>query len=341
VVIWLAEVAMEVRRNMPPLMEHQVSGLSPRNTRFRISAIDELARSVGEQLNCKLLQARERRTFMARADYFKLPQTELWFCSYDIPVSLLFSEGDFFRVQFRSAGQGATEVDGATIPVTQSAGCITTRNATIHFEAGFEQVVWRIPSDVVVKKLAVLTGMPVTNDVVFNPVLDLSRSNYDTLSSLLACVIGKIQAATTQPNKLVLAELEQAMLVSLLCQSDHNWRANLDGNVSSIVPWQVRRVEEYLAEHWRQPLDISALAAQTGASVRSIFRSFQQFRGYTPGEFFRQQRLIHAKDLLLDPHADHSIAAVAAACGFNDASHFAKEFHEAFGETPSAMRRRR
>jgi AraC-like DNA-binding protein len=320
-------------------MEHRLSGLSPRNTRFRVSAVDELARSVGEQLNGKLLQAGRRRAFMARADYFKLPQTELWFCSYDIPVSLLFSEGDFFRVQFCSAGAGATEIGGAIIPVAERAGCITARNATIHFETGFEQVVWRVPRDVVVKKLAVLTGMPVTNDVVFNPVLDLARRSYDTLSSVLACVIGKIQAATTQPNRLVLAELEQAMLVSLLCQSDHNWRATLDGAVPAAVPWQVRRVEEYLAEHWQQPLDISAVASLTGASVRSIFRSFQQFRGYTPGEFIRQQRLIHAKALLLDPNAEHSIAAVAAACGFNDASHFAKEFHQAFGETPSAMRR--
>lgn len=276
---------------------------------------------------------------MAHADYFKLPQTELWFCSYDLPISALFAEGDFFRVQFRSAGIGGTEINGTVIPVTEKHGCITARGATIHFEAGFEQVVWRIPRDMLVKKLAALTGIPVTNDVVFNPVLDLSLRSYDTLSNVLGCVIGKIQAATTQPNRLVLAELEQAMLVALLCQSEHNWRSALDGVHPVAVPWQVRRVEEFLAEHWDQPFDISALAALAGSSVRSIFRSFQQFRGYTPGDFIRQQRLIHAKNMLLDPHADHSVAAVASTCGFNDASHFSKEFHEAFGEKPSAMRR--
>jgi hypothetical protein len=64
---------------MPPPMEHELSALSPRNTGFRVSAVDELARSVGEQLNGKLLQAAERRAFMARADYFSYRRPT---CSY-------------------------------------------------------------------------------------------------------------------------------------------------------------------------------------------------------------------------------------------------------------------
>ena len=279
-------------------------------------------------------------TSLLSTNYFRLPKTELWFCSKDNQENVPLSEGDFYQVRFQAdrvaAGRTGDTLRPMTVSETQR--CITANSATIHREAGFEQVVWRIPFDVLVRKLAALTGLPVFNELVFNPVLDLSQLRYDTLSHVLACVIGKIQAATDQPNVLVLADLEQAMLVSLLCQSEHNWRTVLDG-VHLAVPWQVRRVEEYIVENWNQPIEVLTLADLTSASARSIFRLFRQFRGYTPREFIRQQRLIHARNMLLDSHAEHSIAAVAAACGFKDASHFAREFDKAFGETPSAMRR--
>ena len=326
---------------MPPLVNGLKLDGHLKNTRFRTSDVDELAGSVAGVLGGKLLRTGKHRSFTAHADYFKLPQTELWFCSYDISVSLLFSEGDFFRVQFRSAGTGATETVGQTIPVAENTACISAYGATIHFEEGFEQIVWRIPREVIIRKLTALTGLPVTNELVFNPILDLSRRNYDTLSHLLECVIDKIQAATDEPNRLVLAEMEQAMLVALLCQSEHNWRSHLDGEPLTAAPWQVKRTEEYIAEHWNHPLDIADLAAYTGASVRSIFRSFQKFRGCTPGEFIRRQRLIHARNMLLNPSTEHSIAEIAAACGFSDGSHFAKEFDKAFGEKPSVLRRHR
>jgi AraC-like DNA-binding protein len=314
-------------------------GLFPGHNRFRVLGVDELARTVSEVLKAKLLKHGNPRSFVAHADYVKLRQTELWFCSYDIPVSLLFSEGDFFRVQFHQGGLGATEVGSATLPITANHGCITTRNAAIHFEHGFEQIVWRIPREVMNKKLVALTGQPISTELIFNPSLDLKYRNYDTLSHLLACVIGKIQTATGKPNPLVLAEVEQAMLVALLCQTDHNWRKALDGDLTVAVPWQVHRVEEYITAHWNERLDISTIAGLTGTSVRSLFRSFKQFRGYTPGEFSREQRLRHAREMLLDHDSGHSIASVVAACGFSDAGHFSREFKRVFGEPPSAMRK--
>jgi transcriptional regulator GlxA family with amidase domain len=36
-----------------------------------------------------------------------------------------------------------------------------------------------------------------------------------------------------------------------------------------------------------------------------------------------------------------TITAVALACGFNDVSHFSREFSKAFGEAPSTLLKRR
>ncbi len=283
----------------------------------------------------------QSKTRTARSDVFNLPHTELWFCSDDLPQALLPGEGDFFHVRFRGAGAAAAAPQTTRIAMKPELHCISAQGGTLSFDGGFQQIIWRIPRPLLVKKLAILTGMPVTSELIIHPVLDLTQRSYDTLSNLMACVIGKVQAVNAQPNRLVLAELEQAMLVALLCQSEHVWRRVLDGECPAAVPWQVRRVEEYIVAHWNEPLAISEMASLTGASVRSIFRSFQQFRGYTPGEFLRQQRLRHAREMLMDPNQDYSIAAVMNACGFTGASHFGKEFAKAFGELPSAMRRRK
>jgi len=267
----------------------------------------------------------------ARTKIFALPHSELWFRRRDASPPAP-CDGEEFCVKFPGDGDAGSGGCGL---------CIEAQGAPVIAGAGVENVLWRLPKHVLVRKLAVLIGLPITKELAFRPPLDLGARYFDTLSHLLGCVIGKIALSGGKPNPFVIAELEQAMLVALLCQGNHNMRETLDGVSPRPIPWQVRRAEEYIAEHWREPLDIEQVAQLTGSSVRTLFRLFRQFRGYTPGEFCRQQRMLHARDMLTDRANAPSIAAVARACGFSDLSNFSKEFVRVFGTRPSTLRRQK
>jgi AraC-like DNA-binding protein len=103
----------------------------------------------------------------------------------------------------------------------------------------------------------------------------------------------------------------------------------------SIAPWQVRRVEDYIAANWDQPIGVEDLAAASGASVRSIFRTFKQCRGYSPMEFVKQVRLRRAHEMLSCGDAAISVTDAAFACGFGDLSRFSKDYRARFGALPS------
>ena len=97
----------------------------------------------------------------------------------------------------------------------------------------------------------------------------------------------------------------------------------------------MRRAEDYIEAHWDQPITIEALALVTNSSARSIFYAFRQSRGYSPMAFVKQIRLRHAREMLMAPLPDTTVADVAFACGFSNLGHFAKDYAALFGQRSS------
>lgn len=102
-------------------------------------------------------------------------------------------------------------------------------------------------------------------------------------------------------------------------------------------PWQVLRAEAYMEANWDQQIDADDIAGAIGTSQRSLFRAFQQSRGYSPMEFVRRSRLRHAQRMLKLPDAATTVSSVALACGFTDLGQFSKTYRNAFGEAPSQV----
>ncbi len=83
---------------------------------------------------------------------------------------------------------------------------------------------------------------------------------------------------------------------------------------------------------------LAALAREAGMSLRTFLRRFHEATGTTPGEWLLAERLRHARELL--EAGDHSIDAVAQACGFGSAATLRHHFRHRLGTTPSAYRAR-
>jgi transcriptional regulator GlxA family with amidase domain len=153
---------------------------------------------------------------------------------------------------------------------------------------------------------------------------------------LVEFVLLELDRTDTPFPKLVLDELEQALIISYLSCNRHNYSHLLEGSVRPVAPWQVRLAEEYIEQNWDQPVTIESLALVGNIGIRSLFYSFKKSRGVSPMVFVRQVRLQHAKEMLMHAGPETTVTLVASACGFSNLGHFAKYYHAAFGEHPSA-----
>ena len=94
----------------------------------------------------------------------------------------------------------------------------------------------------------------------------------------------------------------------------------------------------FLSENYSRDITLEDLAGATGMSVSHFRRSFHRVTNVSPIDFLLDLRLRKAAALLERP--GQSVAAAAAATGFNDANYFSRLFTRRRGLTPREWRRR-
>ncbi len=104
---------------------------------------------------------------------------------------------------------------------------------------------------------------------------------------------------------------------------------------TAIVAVAKRTIDRHLDDPSLSP---AAIAAALGVSVRTLHRSFAA-EGETPMAYLRRRRLGAARDELARAGTATRIADVAAHWKFSDASHFTRQFKEAYGTTPTTFLR--
>lgn len=109
--------------------------------------------------------------------------------------------------------------------------------------------------------------------------------------------------------------------------------AALAGSRAGAEPVGVRRVRQYLHDHFDHRVRLRALADLAGLNPVYLVRAFRVATGLPPHAYQRQLRINHAQALL---RRGNSPAAVAAATGFADQSHLTRTFRNALGITPAA-----
>lgn len=97
---------------------------------------------------------------------------------------------------------------------------------------------------------------------------------------------------------------------------------------------RVRRALDYTAQH--MDLKIADVSRYANISARSLSRHIKAETGMTWEEYRHRSRLLQAISLLSE--TTEPIREIAARCGFESPSAFAKVFREAMGEAPSDYR---
>jgi AraC family transcriptional regulator len=97
-----------------------------------------------------------------------------------------------------------------------------------------------------------------------------------------------------------------------------------------------KRVLEFVAEQYSNPIIIDDLARVAGLSSAHFSRLFKEVLGDSPHKFLMDYRVEQAKQLLGD--ISRPMSDVALACGFADQPHFSRVFKQLTGQTPKSFR---
>jgi AraC-like DNA-binding protein len=95
---------------------------------------------------------------------------------------------------------------------------------------------------------------------------------------------------------------------------------------------RIARAIEWLRTEFDQPLQIDDIAQRLGMSVSSFHHHFKAVTAMSPLQFQKQIRLQEARRLMLG--GDLDAASAGYRVGYNDASHFNREYKRLFGLPP-------
>jgi len=101
---------------------------------------------------------------------------------------------------------------------------------------------------------------------------------------------------------------------------------------------RVADIHEYLMNNYREEVNLKELAGLVNMAEGSLCRFFKMNMGITVFEYLNKIKTEFACKLLMDP--DLSILEVCLDSGFNNVSHFNKQFKKITGVPPSEYRKR-
>ncbi len=273
----------------------------------------------------------------ARGNFVQLQDIALGFGTCGTAATLHWGESDFARLQLPIRGQGMTTCGNSTAIVGVGRPSLTSpgRPSILAYGEDFEQVFLRVRSEALQRKLAALLGMPVRHEIEFALTDFTSPAMISGLQGLISMFVQQLDDGDSLLAPLAVKEMEQAVIVQLLLTSRHNMTGLLERESPDAGPGYLRRVESYIEANWNRPIAIEALVEVSGVSARTLFRSFEKSRGFSPMILVKRIRLERANGSLSKPDHTTSVTGVALACGFSNLGHFARDYQNMFGERPS------
>ncbi|MCA9858577.1 MAG: AraC family transcriptional regulator [Thermomicrobiales bacterium] len=179
----------------------------------------------------------------------------------------------------------------------------------------------------VVGSVMVETGQPAPRGSFGTPAFAVSPLDADVLDATLRIV----RLLDTPADQRILLPLITREIVYRLLVGEQGGLvrhlATLGGETNRIAS----AIERLRAE-FDQPIRIDALAQELGMSVSGFHHHFKQATAMSPLQFQKQLRLQEARRLMLSEDFDATTAGLRV--GYDDTSHFSREYKRLFGEPP-------
>jgi YesN/AraC family two-component response regulator len=126
---------------------------------------------------------------------------------------------------------------------------------------------------------------------------------------------------TAMRRKILLHEFFLALLQDLRAQK-------IAGDTTAAIEF----TQEFMAQHYQEPLTLEQLAQLAGLSVSHYSRLFKKYIGYSPIDFLTHLRMDRAKELLV--LSDYRLKSIAGSVGYVDEFYFSRIFKKVVGFSP-------
>ncbi len=150
-------------------------------------------------------------------------------------------------------------------------------------------------------------------------------------SSLLDAAVRLVRLIDTPTEARVLAPLVSREIVYLLLKGTQGDRLRHIAALGGYTP-DIAKAIARLRQDYDQPLRIDDIARELGMSVSGFHHHFKAVTAMSPLQFQKQMRLQEARRLMLGEGLDAASAGYRV--GYNDASHFNREYKKRFGVPP-------
>lgn len=177
-----------------------------------------------------------------------------------------------------------------------------------------------------VGSIMIEAGYTASNRRADVPAFDVSPLD----PNLLEAVVRLVRLIETPDEARVLAPLIVREIIFRLLKGEQGARlrhiAVLDGHHPHIT-----RAVNRIRRDFNQPLMIDELARELGMSLSAFYQHFKAVTGMSPLQFQKRLRLQEARRLLLK---GLDAATAGYQVGYNDPSHFSRDYKRLFGQPP-------
>lgn len=100
---------------------------------------------------------------------------------------------------------------------------------------------------------------------------------------------------------------------------------------------RVNLIYDYVKKHFKRNIALEEISTEASMTVPAFCRYFKKISNKTFTHFVNEHRVVHASKLLSEGNLN--ITDICYACGFNNISHFNRQFKEITGKSPSDYRK--
>ena len=193
---------------------------------LRTSSVKAAENALKSVYGARTFEARKSEApFAVHANFKELNEISFSYCSYSTPVTIDFPEASFYRQAFCFGGEGKFSVGHREMPISIGrADVIPAGVATIaDFAGGFRQLLLRVEEGALIRKLGALLGALPNKNIDFSFGGNVENRSLNALYRLVSYVVNELDNSVDPLPALVLAELEQAVLLNFLLINPHNF----------------------------------------------------------------------------------------------------------------------
>ena len=325
-----------------PSIPAQPAG-TPRPVRlFHSHDLDETRSTVGRVFKPHDLDVLGRRQKLdAFMDHLPLGKASINRLCYGADVSIEPEcLDDFLLVQMPLSGSAKIRCGDQKITSGPDQASVLTPSLPLHMRwaAECDQLIVHLERSALESACSAQLGHALPHPIEFELGMDLNTAHGAAWKALVQFLASSAFTSGAASHQLVGRQIEHLLVTTLLTQHPHNYSQDLSRTPETPPSHYVQRAQDYILEHFAEPLTLECIARYAAISTRSLHKGFQRHKEMSPMDFLRRVRLNHVHQQLVQARLKNeplNITSVALDAGFSHLGHFTQAYRRQYGESPS------